>query len=253
MPPVFGFSLTIDSSPRSQSAVADSLVRAKRRKASIMARYEVRWVVALAVLAEVLVVTHDVQAQGRRRFFAVPIADLASLEQVQNDLKLSDEQKTKTSEIANQFRSDRRDLFQQGFSEETRQKMEQLNHDATVKVLEILDDTQRGRLTGIYIQVNGVRALNEPVVTEALKFTEEQNKKLAEVNEATREAFRSVFSDSDGQSREERQAKFAKVADEGEQKMMDVLTPEQKQQFEQLKGEPIDVDTSSLRPGRRGN
>ena len=218
-----------------------------------MARFYIRGVVALVFLAEVLVVAQDARAQGRRRFFAVPIADLASLEQVQNELKLSDEQKTKAGEIADQFRKDRRDLFQQGFSEETRQKMEQLNHDSTVKVLEILDDAQRVRLTGIYVQVNGVRALNEPVITKALNFTEEQNKKLAEVNEANREAFRSVFGDSDGQSREERQAKFAKLADEGEQKMMDVLTPEQKQQFEQLKGEPIDVDTSSLRPGRRGN
>jgi Spy/CpxP family protein refolding chaperone len=221
-----------------------------------MTRFYSRGMAAIVVLACLLVATPMASAQGRRgglRFFggASP-TDLASLDQVQNELKFSDEQKTKVGELADQYRSDRRDLFQQGFGPETRQKMEQLSRDSSAKVFEILDDTQRGRLTGILIQVNGARALNEPVVTEALKFTDEQAAKLAEVNEANLDAFRSARDEMDGLSDDERRAKITQMADDAEQKMMDVLTTEQQQQFEQLKGEPIDVDMSSLRRGRRG-
>lgn len=219
-----------------------------------MARFDVRWVVALAVFAEVLVASEDAAAQGRRRFFSVPLADLASLEQVQNDLKLSDQQKTKTNEIAGKFQSDRRALAEQGGpGEQMLDKMAELDRQSSAKVLELLDKSQRQRLLGISIQVNGVKALYEPAITQELHFSEEQGKKLEEARMDVRNSFRNAFIQFGSMSESQRRARINQLAEQGDKMLSDVMTKSQQEQFDQLKGAAIDVDLSPLPWNRRRN
>lgn len=212
--------------------------------------YSKRVVVVVGMIL-VLGMSQAASAQRGRRF-VVP-ASLASLEQVQNELNFSDEQKAKANEIAEKLRSDRRDLFQQGFSEDTRQKMQQLGSEASAKVFALLDDAQSKRLMGISFQVMGARVLNDPIFCETLNVTEEQGAKLDEVRAANQEDLQNAFMDYSHLSGEERRAKFSEIADKGDEKLLAVLTDEQRQQLEDMKGAPLDVDLSPLFPRRRGN
>jgi hypothetical protein len=215
-----------------------------------MVRFFIRRVVALAVLAQVLVVTQDASAQVRRRFFAVPMADLASLEQVQTELKYSDEQKAKIVEIAGQFQSDRRALAQegsqQGAGEQMLQKMALLDRESSAKVLDLLDKTQRERLLGISIQINGAKALYEPAVTQALHFTKEQDEKLELTRTDIRNIFRNAFIQFGSMSEGQRRAKVNELVEEGDEKLMGVMSTAQRKKFDELSGEAIDVDLSPL-------
>jgi len=219
-----------------------------------MARFYVRWVVALVVLAEMLVATQDVAAQGRRRFFVVPLADLASLGQVQEELKCNDEQKAKVSEVASQFQEERRATARQEVpGEQMLQKMAELDRDSSAKILEQLSKAQRDRLLGISIQVNGAKALYEPAVTKALKFSDEQDEKLEAVRTDIRNNFRNAFIQFGTMTEEQRRAKVNELVVEGDQMLMRVMTKAQRQRFDKLKGEALDVDLSPLPWAQRRN
>lgn len=67
-----------------------------------------------------------------------------SLPEVQKDLKLTDDQKTKIREIGEDAAQKRRDLFQGGnFNEETRTKMTEINKQTMEKTLGVLTDEQK--------------------------------------------------------------------------------------------------------------
>jgi hypothetical protein len=177
-------------------------------------------------------------------------ARLATLSDVQSDLKLNDDQKTKITSISEGLVTDTRALFGGGGGDpsEMREKMEQLNKDASAKVDALLDPTQQKRLQEIAIQVNGPSSLNDLTVMEQLKLTEDQKKKLGEARDANFQAMRDAFADMGSMSREERQAKRDELRKAGDEKLMGVLTDQQKIEFESLKGTPLTVDLSPLRP-----
>ena len=127
-----------------------------------------------------------------RLFGGVPKAQLATLEQVQTELKLTDEQKTQVADISDQLREDRRELFGSGFGQfsEIRSQMEDLNRKASAEVDGKLDDAQKQRLQEIAIQVNGPAALNDPSVVDKLSLSDEQKKKLEEVRSDNNKAAR---------------------------------------------------------------
>jgi Spy/CpxP family protein refolding chaperone len=214
-------------------------------------------VVGLALVTAMAQVA-SAQPGGRRGGgigFGMSSVALASLEQVQSDLKMTDEQKAKAVDIDDQLRSSRRDLFQQrsGDMSEMRAKMEKLNADAAGKLSDVLDKDQLKRLAGIVIQVNDSMALNDPIVDDQLTLSEEQKTKLNDARAEHWRAMGEAMSQNENMSREERRAKFSELRDKAGKDLMAVLTPEQQTQFEQLKGAPIDIDMSQFRGrGPRG-
>jgi Spy/CpxP family protein refolding chaperone len=180
-------------------------------------------------------------------------ARLATLSEVETELKLTDDQKSKIKAISEQLVTDTRGLFGGGGDPgETREKMEQLNKDASAKVDALLDAGQQKRLQEIAIQVNGPSALSDPAVSKQLALTDEQTKKLEEARQANSQAMRDAFADTGQMSREERQAKRDELKKASDEKLLGVLTDQQKTEFEALKGAPLTVDLSPLRPQRGG-
>lgn len=199
-----------------------------------------------------LALAQDASAQ-RGSFFGAARVQLASLAEVQAELKMSDEQKKLGEELNQKLSEDRRELFQTGGGGnfgEMREKLRQLSTDASAKLVAELDDVQQKRLTEIYVQINGTRALGDKDVTTALKITEEQNEKLTAVRDSNMQAFREAFQDFQSLSDEERREKFGQLRREGDEKLLAVLTEEQRTQFDAMKGKEIEVDLSPLR--RRG-
>jgi Spy/CpxP family protein refolding chaperone len=216
-----------------------------------MNRFIGTYLLAATALAVVALAAQPAAAQrggrgGFGRMRAYPAARLATLSEVQADLKLSDEQKTKVSEIADQLQDDLRGLFGNGGPPDMDQ-LEKLNQEATAKVDAALDPAQAKRLQEITIQTNGASSLNDPEVRKQLNFTDEQTKKYDEARDANRDAMQELF----GLSREERGEKLDEYRKAADDRLLGVLTPEQKTEFEAMKGAPIDLDLSSLR-GRGG-
>jgi hypothetical protein len=216
---------------------------------------------ALAVLAIVAIASNPVLAQGRGgrgggRMQNYSMSRLATLAEVQADLKLNDEQKTKITEIADQVRGEAREVFQAGAGGGNVDfaKLQQIYQDASDKVNALLDASQQKRLMEITVQVNGPAALSEAAVRKQLMFTDEQNTKFAEAVKTNQEAMRSLRD----LPREEQRDKRQELNKEADEKLLGILTAQQKTEFEALKGAPLTVDLSPLAPrggggGRRNN
>ena len=214
-------------------------------------------VVAVIGLGLATAMAEDASAQGRGRGFGRGFprskADLAAIEPVQAELKLTDEQKTQAEEIGDQLRSDRRDLFQGGFGRfsEIRGEMDELNRKASDEVMQLLDESQQKRLLGIAIQANGSTELSDPAVVEQLQLSDEQTSKLAEVESANSQTMADMFADAGQLSRDEWRSKARELRDKADEERLAVLTDEQKAQFKQMGGEPFEIDWSQFR-GRFG-
>jgi Spy/CpxP family protein refolding chaperone len=219
------------------------------------------WVVVVGMALAIAVgqVAWAQRGRGRgfgRLFGGIAKAQLATLDEVQTELKLSDEQKTQVADINDALGEDRSALFGGDFGafSEIRPEMDRLNREASGEVDKVLDDNQRKRLQEIAIQVNGPAALNDPSVVEQLKLTDEQKQKLEDVRAENNKAAEEAMADFGEMSREERREKFRDLSETAGEKLLGVLTDEQKEQFEQMKGAEIDVDLSPLfRRGRPGN
>jgi hypothetical protein len=211
-----------------------------------------RLVITFAVLA--LFVCNQSHAQQRRSPFGASRVSLGTLEPVREALKLNDEQKQLADTLHDQLMEDRRDVFQNGNGdfEAMRVEMEKLDADATGKFNEKLDDTQKARLTEIYVQANGPNALADQAVIESLKITDDQQSKLADIRQTNREAFFDMFQDFGSMSDEERRETMTKLQQEGDDRLLKGLTDEQRSEFETLSGEEVDFDLSQLRGGFGG-
>jgi len=227
-----------------------------------MARQLNKGLVVVVGLVMVSALAQSASAQrggGRgfgRLFNGTAKAQLATLDEVQADLKLTDEQKTQIAEINDKLREDRRGLFGSGFGQfnQIRADMDKLNSEASAEVDAKLDDTQKQRLQEIAIQVNGAAALNDPSVVGQLNLSDEQKKKLEDVRAENSKAVEDAMSDFGDLSREERRDKFRTLAETSDSNLLGVLTDEQKKKFDEMKGTEIDVDLSPLfgrgRPNR---
>ena len=210
----------------------------------------------VALLVTIWSVDHA-QAQQRRRGFGFrgySTVQLASLEKVHDELKLSDSQKTNAAEMAEELSSERRELFSDGGGGDfaaAREKLTKLTTEAEGKLKELLDDEQSKRLRSIQIQVNGAATLSDEDVVKALKISDAQKSQLDDVSEANTQAIREAFQDLQGASREERREKFAELRNMGNEKLLAALTTDQRAAFEKLQGEKVELDLSQLRRGGR--
>lgn len=218
-----------------------------------MTRFHPGTVVTIVSLALALAMTQPAAAQRGRRSFGQPFggawpAQLVLLEQVQSELKLNDEQKAKAAEINEKLRSDRRELFQRVPREsgERQPQLEKLNHEATARIEAVLDEAQRKRLKEITLQVNGAAALGDAEVAKALGITDDQEEKWEEIRAANAQAIRDAVQRLGSAPAEKRRQAMAKLRRDGDEKLLAVLTAEQREQFAKMQGKKIDLDLSEL-------
>ncbi|PNY36908.1 hypothetical protein [Rhodopirellula sp. MGV] len=126
--------------------------------------------------------------------------------------------------------------------EKFRGEMEAFNTKATEQLEEVLDPAQMERLQQIEVQVAGIQALQIERVAKALELSDADKKKIEETtNEGRQELFanmREMFQSGDRDSIRE---KMQTAQKDLEDKVMGLLTSEQKKQFEELKGKPFEM------------
>jgi Spy/CpxP family protein refolding chaperone len=190
-----------------------------------------------------------------RRFgmgFGAPLVGLATLNEVEEALKLTDEQKEKIDELNDDLRDKFREVLEEGGQREELQKVAQ---SGSQKLIEILDEPQEKRITEVAIQVYGPNAiLIHPTLGEFLKVTDEQRTEMTDLQRENMQSMGDAFREMRDQelSRDEMRTKFEQLRADADKKLLAVLTDEQRKQLDSLKGEKVEIDMSQLRGGRGG-
>ncbi len=123
-------------------------------------------------------------------------------------------------------------------------------------VADILKPDQAKRLQQIRLQQRRSRAFADEAVAKELNLTDDQKKKLREIQEDSGRQLRDLFGGGGGggQNAEMRQ-KMEELAKETETKSVAVLTPEQKTKWTEMQGAPFKGEfrpRQNRRPGSDG-
>jgi Spy/CpxP family protein refolding chaperone len=178
---------------------------------------------------------------------------LLSQESVQSELKLSEDQVKKVDEqLAKQREAmaGLRDLDQQ----ERRTKLqEQLKANDAV-VTGVLNDAQAKRLKQIMLQQRGPAALADAELAETVGLTSAQKEKIQSIQQTAQEERRAQFQGGGGGGdREEMRKKLEAARTATNEKITALLTPEQKDKWKAMTGEPFkgEIRAPQFRRGNR--
>lgn len=178
---------------------------------------------------------------------------LAGNPSAQKELELTDDQKSKITELATSLRPQRgQGGGAQGGGQQDRDAMMKAREEAAAKahtaLAGILDEKQMKRLGEMVIQVNGA---NDPKTQKALGLSEDQISKIKELNTKAQAANRALgqkVQDGD-MTREDMMATMTKNAATLKSEIEKVLTPEQAAKLKEMGGKPFTYVPSM---GRRG-
>ena len=173
-------------------------------------------------------------------------------EKVQEELKLSTEQKEKVEEHLKERISDAMQFFQKidGLKGEEREKeLKAYRPKAQVKLAkflkETLKDDQRKRLRQLELQREGPFALlhGEGETAKDLKITDEQRKQFMAVVQDMQKKIQPLIKEAQsGGNAEEIRPKVMKIRKEHEGKIEVLLTDTQKKQWKEMLGKPLALD-----------
>lgn len=233
-----------------------------------------RYLVAPLVAVVAVAMAADVWAQGRGFGRGAGFGGfggggigrgaLLRLESVQEELGVEEVQLEDIRAMQAEMRRERPDRgdrpnFRDMSEQEREEFMAQRREEAAERqkkelemLADILDDQQYKRLNGIYVQVAGVAALQDPMVREEVNISDEQ---IEEIQQATRDAMADLRGQfQPGGDREAMRERMAEVRSKIEEAAMGVLSDEQQSTLASIKGEPFELseeDQQALR-GRRG-
>jgi Spy/CpxP family protein refolding chaperone len=193
-------------------------------------------------------------------------AALLNNKSVQEELKLTDDQKGKIKEVDEKMAPKRqevgakvRELFGQGLSpEEMRDKMRELNkpiQDETAKALEgVLKPEQEKRFKQIELQVRGLMAFSDAKVQEALKLSDEQKEQIKTIGEDANKERQGLFQGAQGDQEKFQAAmkKMATIGKESMEKAASVLKEDQKKTWKEMTGAPFELKMEPFGGRRRG-
>ena len=195
---------------------------------------------------------------------------LLGIEQVQKELKLTQEQIGKIGDERKAIGEEMTKLMpgrdvpreeRQKRMEENRTKRQELVAASDKKLEAILNADQNKRLTEISLQQRGAQGLKDKAVTDALKLSKEQIEKIDAAIQWGQEEQRKLFQGGGGMDREamaKMREQREKITQDVEAKALAALTDAQKEQYTKMKGSPFKLDRSAMRGaggfggGRRG-
>lgn len=181
--------------------------------------------------------------QQRGGFTTSPLS-LLGQKSVQDELKMTEDQVKKATELAEKMRGNRQD-FQNLSREEIQKKLAERAEASEKAMAEFLKPEQLTRVNQIALQQQGARALASEKVADGVKLSAEQKEKvkgiMEEYNTALRAAFQGGFNDETRKKMEE----LRKSTDE---KLTGLLSAEQKATWTKLQGEPFKGEIVRRRP-----
>jgi hypothetical protein len=181
---------------------------------------------------------------------------LATLSEVQTELKLNEEQKKMATEQLTKMREKRAAMFQGGGGgggggQAARTELAKMNADMDAAFVGKLDDTQKSRMNGLIAQVNGGAAVLDAAIAKAMELNDDLIAKLRAVNDANQSARREAMQGFRDMSPEQRTEATAKLTASENKSIMALLSEAQVNKLDSIKGAALTIDESPLRPARR--
>jgi hypothetical protein len=180
-------------------------------------------------------------------------AAMLRMPEVQTELKLSDEQKTKVTTLADKIQEERRGQFQglRDLSNEERQKkMADWRASEDKQLAEILNADQMKRYNQLRLQRQGISAVAEKPVADELKLTDDQRTKIQEIVSAQMAEMQSLRQGGgDGGDPSARREKMTAMRKQTDDKIAAVLTDEQKSKWKEMTGAPFTFPAPTARIG----
>ena len=185
---------------------------------------------------------------------------LLVMEEVQDELKLSDDQKEEIGEQAQQImddmRSEMRDTFMGGggsreeMMESIQEMMEEFREEEK-EVVALLNDDQRARLAQLRYQRMGNAMYQDEKVQKELGITKDQKEAIADAFETNQEEMQEAMADA----REARdfgamQSAMADGQKELAKSLDEILKKDQKKEVAKMKGEEFKFPEPQRRGGR---
>ncbi len=170
---------------------------------------------------------------------------------VQEDLKLSDDQKEKLEGYLKERLPDFMKFFEglgEKKQEERENELKAFRQKAAEKLAPVLKETlkedQRKRLHQLALQQEGALALlHAPEIGKELKITDEQRTQFMEVVQELQKQIAPLIQEAQsGGNPEEIRPKVMKIRKEHEGKIEALLTDDQKKQWKEMLGEPLALD-----------
>jgi Spy/CpxP family protein refolding chaperone len=211
------------------------------------------------------------EGQGRRGGgrggaggFMMSTGFLVGVEQVQKELKVTDEQKEKLTALREEGGGQRRGQGGGGGeggnrrgrgeapSEEQMAEFRKRSEEQNKKVEAILTADQNKRLKEIVLQTRGAGALRDEQVAKSLGLTEDQVAALKTIGEESDKRMGEIRQ-SGGDDREARQKKMEELRADTEAESLAVLSDEQKTKFTEMKGAKFELDRRAMFGGGGGN
>lgn len=179
---------------------------------------------------------------------AYEVPTLIRLPIVYDELNVSDETRKQLQQISTQYRAEVRDVFEEMPDEhaEVQAKVNEFKERVWDRVRETLTVTQFQRLKQLSWQVAGGLALYDPEVSDAIELTEAQLEELTAI-EKTLKPTTHVEVPGNRKTRGRRaqraskeflEAQYRKAKAERDARLLAILTPGQKQRFDELLGSP---------------
>ncbi len=241
-------------------------------------RRSILWAAVLVLVAAVAVQAQPPErGKGGRRGFrgggsffggagrGVGIDSLLRNDKVREELDLLEPQIEELKKLGESMRRNRPDFsrFREMSAEERRAAFEKMRAEGEkrakemeAKIKEILLPQQWERLQQIRIQLMGVRALLNSEVQSKLKLSQQQVAKITEAFQQSRQKMGELMQSMRGGNREGIREKFSALQKETEEAVLGILTSEQKETLEKLKGKKVDIQVRRFGrggpPGRGG-
>jgi hypothetical protein len=191
---------------------------------------------------------------------------LLELGQVQEDLKLTQQQKTQLGELAREYqarlRTDRSDAEFLRLRErlakwaEMRKTRAAAAEEYRKKVGEILLPEQRDRLRQIELQLQGPQVLADTEIVVELGLTEEQRERLQAIRRESLEKMQSLWAsrlrirdrrEEESQPADaEIEAEVERLRQEAIDQALGILTPQQRDRFDKMKGTKFELDQKRI-------
>lgn len=173
-------------------------------------------------------------------------------EKIQKELELTDDQKAELQKIAEQAREKMREAFQSG--QRDPQRFRQLMEETNKAIQNVLLPHQQKRLNQIQLQLGGIAAAVEREdVRKELAITEDQLAKIREARDKVREELRGQRpQQGERPDPAQMRERFREMRQKVEEAVLSVLTDEQKEKWNDMIGEKIDIDFSELFPAPAG-
>src|SRR2546423_1856419 len=218
-----------------------------------------KWLTKPAALAALLIITVGAFAQGggggqgRRAFGPANPGFLVRNADVQTDLKITPDQKTKLNTLFESMQAAQDNARASGsFDPEAMRKS---MDDAAAQINAILTPDQQARLKQIQVQTQKNRAIMSPEVQDQLGLSSDQKDKVKDLSDkfqAAQGELRQKMRDSDDAGRTQIRADMQKNNDALEAELAKILTPEQAQKLKDLGGAPFTGKIERGFGGRRG-